>query len=71
MDCYEQRVISKKDTGGLELDFGNAVAMVTLVEQIAPKTGFGALLAEGSARAAVKIDPDAHYTHWIYNACLQ
>jgi aldehyde:ferredoxin oxidoreductase len=59
MDCYEQGVISKKDTGGLELNFGNAAAMVRLVEQIAEKEGFGALLAEGSARAAEKIGPDA------------
>lgn len=59
MDCYEQGVISKKDTGGLELNFGNAAAMVMLVEQVATKKGFGALLAEGSARAAEKIGPDA------------
>ena len=59
MDCYEQGLISKKDTAGLELNFGNAAAMVTLVEQIAKKEGFGALLAEGSARAAEKIGPDA------------
>jgi aldehyde:ferredoxin oxidoreductase len=59
MDCYEQGVISKMDTGGLELNFGNAAAMVRLVEQIAEKEGFGALLAEGSARAAEKIGPDA------------
>jgi aldehyde:ferredoxin oxidoreductase len=59
MDCYEQGVISKKDTGGLELKFGNAAAMVKLVEQIGRKEGFGALLAEGSARAAAKIGPEA------------
>lgn len=59
MDCYEQGMISKKDTGGLELNFGNAAAMVKLVEQIARKEGFGALLAEGSARAAKKIGPEA------------
>jgi aldehyde:ferredoxin oxidoreductase len=52
-------VISKKDTGGLELNFGNAAAMVKLVEQIASKEGFGALLAEGSARAAERIGPEA------------
>ena len=59
MDCYEQGIITKKDTGGLELNFGNASAMVSLVEKIAKREGFGDLLAEGSVRAAEKIGPDA------------
>ncbi|UCF99470.1 MAG: aldehyde ferredoxin oxidoreductase family protein [Spirochaetaceae bacterium] len=59
MDCYERGVISKTATGGLELNFGNTAAMVRLVEQIAGKEGFGALLAEGSARAAEKFGSEA------------
>ena len=55
MDCFEQGLITTEDTGGLELRYGNAEAMVTLVEQIARRQGFGDLLAEGSARAAEKI----------------
>ncbi len=52
MDCYEHGLIGPEDTGGLDLHFGNAAAMVQLVEAIARRTGFGNLLAEGSARAA-------------------
>lgn len=52
MDCYEKGLITKEDTNGLELHFGDAVAMVQLVEQIALRRGFGEILAEGSARAA-------------------
>ena len=55
MDCFEQGLITAEDTGGIELRYGNAEAMVTLVEQIARRQGFGDLLAEGSARAAEKI----------------
>jgi aldehyde:ferredoxin oxidoreductase len=53
MECYEKGIITKKDTGGIDLRFGNAEAMVEVVQQIATKTGkLGPVLAEGSARAA-------------------
>ena len=58
MECFEQGLLSKKDTGGLELRFGNAQAMTTLVEQVAHRQGFGDLLAEGSLRAAKNIGRD-------------
>jgi aldehyde:ferredoxin oxidoreductase len=59
MDCYEQGKITTKDTGGVELRFGNAEAMVQMVEQIAQRKGFGDLLAEGSGRAARRIGKGA------------
>lgn len=52
MECYERRIITIVDTGGLELTFGNAWAMVEMVERIAKRTGFGNILAEGVKRAA-------------------
>ncbi len=55
MECYEQGLIDKGDTGGLELNFGNAAAIVTLTEQMAKREGFGAVLADGSKRAAERI----------------
>jgi aldehyde:ferredoxin oxidoreductase len=55
MECFERGLLTEKDTGGLELRFGSAEAMTTLVEQIAHRQGFGDLLAEGSLRAAQKI----------------
>jgi len=59
MDCYEQGVFTSQDTGGIELNFGNAAALVTLTEQIAKREGFGDVLAEGSAWAAEKYGPAA------------
>ncbi|MHB8758246.1 MAG: aldehyde ferredoxin oxidoreductase family protein [Bacillota bacterium] len=55
MDCYEAGLITKKDTGGLDLRFGNAQAALQLIEDIAFRRGFGDLLAEGSVRAAKEI----------------
>lgn len=55
MDCFEHGLLTTEDTDGVELRFGNAEAMVAMVEKIARREGFGDLLAEGSARAAQKI----------------
>ncbi|MCJ7824789.1 MAG: aldehyde ferredoxin oxidoreductase family protein, partial [Anaerolineales bacterium] len=55
MDCYEQGIITQADTGGIDLRFGNAEAMVQMAKRIAKREGFGDLLAEGSARAAAEI----------------
>ncbi len=45
---YDQGIISKADTGGLELTWGDIEPALTLIEQIARREGFGAVLAEGS-----------------------
>jgi aldehyde:ferredoxin oxidoreductase len=55
MDCFEHGYLSLKDTEGIELRFGNADALVTMVEKIAKREGLGDLLANGSAHAAQKI----------------
>jgi len=55
MECFEHGLLTKEDTGGMDLSFGNAESMVKLVELIGEKTGLGALLAEGTKRAAEQI----------------
>jgi aldehyde:ferredoxin oxidoreductase len=55
MDCFEHGLLSTEDTGGIALRFGQAEAMVQMVEQIARREGLGDLLAEGAARAARRI----------------
>ncbi|HBY97926.1 MAG TPA: aldehyde ferredoxin oxidoreductase, partial [Chloroflexi bacterium] len=49
-ECFERGIITTTDTGGLELTWGNAAAMVELTRQIAHREGLGAVLAEGSRR---------------------
>ena len=55
MQCYEEGILTKEDTGGIELQFGNKVALLKLVEMIANRQSIGNLLAEGSTRASLKI----------------
>lgn len=55
MELYERGIITKEDTGGLELKFGNEGAMLELIRQMAYREGFGAVLADGSKAAAEKI----------------
>lgn len=53
MECYEKGILTQDDTGGIELKFGNADAMLETLEQIVTgSTDFGRLLGQGSERAA-------------------
>ena len=54
MECYEKGILTKKDTGGLDLSFGNVEAAFKMIEMIARREGLGALLAEGVKKAAAK-----------------
>jgi aldehyde:ferredoxin oxidoreductase len=59
MECYEQGLLTKEDTGGIDLRFGNGDAMVQMVQMIGDRKGLGDLLAEGCMRAAEKIGKGA------------
>jgi len=52
MDCFEHGLITEEDTDGVTLRFGNAEALVQMVEKIGKREGVGRVLGEGSARAA-------------------
>ena len=58
-ELYERGIISKEDTGGFELTFGNQEPVLELVRQIAYRRGFGDLLAEGTQEAARRIGKGA------------
>ena len=59
MECYEKGILTSEDTGGIDLRFGNADALVKAVQMIAERKGLGDTLAEGSYRAARKIGKGA------------
>jgi aldehyde:ferredoxin oxidoreductase len=61
MECFEHGLIGMEQTGGIELRFGNADAMLKMIELIATRQGFGDLLAEGSRRAAQVIGGQAEF----------
>ncbi len=60
MDLYENGIITKKDTDGLELNFGSHEALVETIKRMGTRKGWlGDVLAEGSMRAAEKIGKGA------------
>jgi aldehyde:ferredoxin oxidoreductase len=52
MECYEKGIIGLKETGGIDLRFGNVQAMLEVLGQIVANTGPLAILSQGSERAA-------------------
>ncbi|HEX9330870.1 MAG TPA: aldehyde ferredoxin oxidoreductase family protein [Anaerolineales bacterium] len=53
MECYEKGIITKEHTGGLELKFGDADAMLSALDVIVKNEGpLGRVLSQGSERAA-------------------
>ncbi len=55
MEAFENGKITTEETGGIELKFGNADAMVKMTEMIAKGEGFGKILGMGSYAAAEQI----------------
>jgi aldehyde:ferredoxin oxidoreductase len=55
MECYQRGILTKEDTGGLELKWGDGPMLNKLIDMIALREGIGDLLAEGAARAAQKL----------------
>ena len=59
MELYEKGILTEKDTGGLDLSFGNKEAVIEMIHRIARRQGLGDILAEGPLRAAKKIGKDS------------
>jgi aldehyde:ferredoxin oxidoreductase len=54
MECFEKGILTEKEIG-FRLDWGDAAAMVRLLDMIARREGVGDLLAEGTRRAAATL----------------
>ncbi len=50
MECYEEGILNKEITGGLELNFGNGDAMLEALHQMGTGEGFGAIIGQGIRR---------------------
>jgi aldehyde:ferredoxin oxidoreductase len=59
MELFEKGILSRADTGGLDLNFGNHEAMNKLLRQIAFREGLGDILADGVRSAAARIGKGA------------
>jgi aldehyde:ferredoxin oxidoreductase len=55
MECFEKGIISKRETDGIELTWGNSKAMIAMVKKIISREGLGDILADGVKAAAAKI----------------
>jgi aldehyde:ferredoxin oxidoreductase len=58
-ECYEKGIISKGDTDGLELTWGNIDPALKLIEMITERKGIGAILAEGTREAAKRFGKES------------
>jgi aldehyde:ferredoxin oxidoreductase len=61
MECFENGLLTEEDLGGFSARFGDASAVVRLVDMIAKQEGIGATLANGSRRAADLLDRGREY----------
>jgi aldehyde:ferredoxin oxidoreductase len=55
IECFENGLITKADTDGIEMTWGNHKAIVAMTEKLAKREGFGAVLADGVKVAAERI----------------
>lgn len=55
IECYENGLITKEDTEGIELVWGNHKAIIEMLEKMGRREGFGDVLADGSKRASERI----------------
>ncbi|MBW2545192.1 MAG: aldehyde ferredoxin oxidoreductase family protein [Deltaproteobacteria bacterium] len=59
IECYEEGILTKKDTDGLELSWGNSDAIIALIDKMVSREGVGDILADGSRIAARKLGKEA------------
>jgi aldehyde:ferredoxin oxidoreductase len=59
MDCYENGILSQEALGVAEAQFGNADALIQLLEKMGKREGIGDVLAEGVRIAGQKIGKGA------------
>jgi aldehyde:ferredoxin oxidoreductase len=59
IECFERGILTKEDTDGLELTWGNSMAIKALIQKMIKREGIGDLLADGSKFAAERIGKDS------------
>jgi len=59
IECYERGLITKADTDGIEMTWGNHKSIVAMTEKMVMREGFGDILADGVKVAAEGIGKSA------------
>ena len=60
MDCHEKGILTHEQLEGIDAHFGNAEAVLTLIEKIGKREGIGDMLADGVKVAAQKIGKESY-----------
>ncbi|MBM3945762.1 MAG: hypothetical protein FJ317_09820, partial [SAR202 cluster bacterium] len=55
IECYQNGILSKEDTGGLELKWGDADSVIEFLKMMGERRGIGAVFADGVQAAAKKL----------------
>ena len=55
IECFEEGILTREDTGGLQLTWGDKESIIRLLEMMIKREGIGNLLADGVKRAALEI----------------
>jgi aldehyde:ferredoxin oxidoreductase len=61
MECFQKGLLTKNQTDGIELTFGNHEALIDIIKKIAYRQGFGDLLAEGVKKASKKLGKESEH----------
>lgn len=61
IECFENDLLTKSDTDGLELKWGNSEAIIQLVKKIIKREGIGNILADGSKVASKQLGKGEGY----------
>jgi aldehyde:ferredoxin oxidoreductase len=67
-ELYQRGIVTRRDTDGLELTWGNQFAFLELIRKIALRDGVGGVLSDGQEIAAERIGKGAErYTMSVLN----
>jgi len=61
IECYEKGFITREETNGLELRFGDGQVLLRLMDMLVNREAIGDLLADGMVEAAQKIGQGSEY----------
>jgi len=59
MEAFEKGLVTKRETDGIDLTWGNITGAISLLHKIAKREGIGAVLSEGSREAAKRLGKGA------------
>ena len=69
IECYENGIITKEDTGGIEMTWGNHKSIIEMLDKIGKREGFGDVLADGSKKASERIGRGSE--KFVVHCCRQ